>query len=198
MIEYFGTAGLLLAPLVAIGGLARFFISEFQGLHDIWTNEDKYAIVVQRAPTACATRDLSIRLGTIQAANETIYQVIDFTNVSGQTCTLYGYPGVSFAGGTPLTQIGAGAVEDPATARVLITLTPGAVASALLRYFDAAFFYPHASACTPRNATSIVVYPPNQTTAGYLADNVLVCVNPNVQMISIDAIKAGANQQALP
>lgn len=46
--DYFGTAGLLLAPLAAAGGLADFFASEFQGLHDILTNEDQYTIVVQR------------------------------------------------------------------------------------------------------------------------------------------------------
>jgi hypothetical protein len=48
MLEDFGSAGLLLAPLAAAGGLADFFASEFQGLHDIWTNEDQYTIVVRR------------------------------------------------------------------------------------------------------------------------------------------------------
>jgi hypothetical protein len=48
MIDYFGTADLLLAPLAAAGGLADFFASEFQGLHDVLTNEDQYTIVVQR------------------------------------------------------------------------------------------------------------------------------------------------------
>jgi hypothetical protein len=52
MIDYFGTAGLLLAPLAAAGGLADFFASEFQGLHDIWTHEDQYTIVVQRQAAA--------------------------------------------------------------------------------------------------------------------------------------------------
>jgi len=48
MFDYFGTAGLLLAPLAAAGGLADFFASEFQGLHDILTQQDHYTIVVQR------------------------------------------------------------------------------------------------------------------------------------------------------
>ena len=47
MLEDFGSAGVLLAPLAAVGGLADFFASEFQGLHDIWTNEDQYTIVVR-------------------------------------------------------------------------------------------------------------------------------------------------------
>jgi hypothetical protein len=48
MLEDFGTAGLLLAPLAAAGGLADFFASEFQGLHDILTGQDQYTIIVQR------------------------------------------------------------------------------------------------------------------------------------------------------
>lgn len=48
MLEDFGSAGLLLAPLAAAGGLANFFASEFQGLHDIWTSEDEYTIIVRR------------------------------------------------------------------------------------------------------------------------------------------------------
>ncbi len=48
MADDFGTAGVLLAPLAAAGGLADFFASEFQGLHDIWTHEDQYTTVVRR------------------------------------------------------------------------------------------------------------------------------------------------------
>jgi len=48
MVDYFGPAGLLLAPLAAAGGLADFFASEFQGLHDILTQEDQYTVVLQR------------------------------------------------------------------------------------------------------------------------------------------------------
>ncbi|HET9899386.1 MAG TPA: hypothetical protein VFQ44_31045 [Streptosporangiaceae bacterium] len=48
MVDYFGTAGLLLAPLAAAGGLASFFASEFQGLHDVWTSEDRYDILMRR------------------------------------------------------------------------------------------------------------------------------------------------------
>jgi hypothetical protein len=49
MAEYFGTVGVLLAPLAATGGLADFFASEFQALHDTWTHDDQYTIVLRRA-----------------------------------------------------------------------------------------------------------------------------------------------------
>jgi hypothetical protein len=48
MAEDFGTVGVLLAPLAAAGGLADFFASEFQGLHDILTSDDHYTIIVRR------------------------------------------------------------------------------------------------------------------------------------------------------
>jgi hypothetical protein len=51
MADYFGPAGVLLAPLAAAGGLADFFASEFEGLHDILTGNDTYTIVVQRQAT---------------------------------------------------------------------------------------------------------------------------------------------------
>ena len=45
-------------------------------------------------------------MGVAQGAAGSVYQVIDFTNISNTTCTLYGYPGVSLAAGTPVTQVG--------------------------------------------------------------------------------------------
>lgn len=48
MIDYFGIAGVLLAPLAAAGGLADFFASEFQGIYGLLTSKDQYAIIVGR------------------------------------------------------------------------------------------------------------------------------------------------------
>src|SRR5215472_2788352 len=62
-------------------------------------------------PPACATRYLKATVGVTQGAAGSIYQVIDFTNISGGACTLFGYPGVALAGGTPVTQIGAAAAR---------------------------------------------------------------------------------------
>ena len=57
-------------------------------------------------PAGCATRDLQAKAGVAQGAAGSVYQVIVFTNISNATCTLYGYPGVSLAAGTPVTQVG--------------------------------------------------------------------------------------------
>ena len=86
---------------------------------------------------SCATRYLGAKLGLAQGTAGSVYQVIDFTNISNVSCTLYGYPGISLAAGTPVTQIGLAATENSTTARQLVTLAPGAVANALLQITDA-------------------------------------------------------------
>src|SRR6266852_5852381 len=45
------------------------------------------------AAPACPTRSLGLKLGLAQGAAGSTFQVIDFTNISNATCTLYGYPG---------------------------------------------------------------------------------------------------------
>ena len=95
---------------------------------------------VAGAAPACPTRSLGLKLGSGQGAAGSTFQVIDFTNISNATCTLYGYPGVSLAGGKPVTQIGLAAAESHATARQLVTLSPGAVANAVLQIVHAANF----------------------------------------------------------
>jgi hypothetical protein len=128
----------------------------------------------QAGPQPCPTSGLSVYLGPSQGATGHIYQVIDFKNASEVTCTLYGYPGVSFATGTPVTQVGFAAREDPSTPRVLVTLAPGAVANALLTYTQAGFYTPP-STCMPVNTTDIQIYPPNQTTPTYIAYSSQIC-----------------------
>ena len=128
-----------------------------------------------QGPPSCATSDLQVYLGLSQGATGHIFQVIDFKNISGRTCTLFGYPGVSFAGGTPVAQFGQAADEDPTTPRVTVTLAPGDVANALLNYLQAGFYPP--ARCAQVSTTYIQVYPPNQTTPVYVAYNSQICSN---------------------
>jgi hypothetical protein len=141
-------------------------------------------------PAPCPTRDLSVKLGLGQGAAGSTYQNIDFTNIGTVTCTLYGYPGVSLAGGSPATQIGAAADENPGTPRQLVTLAPGQAASALLRVVHAQLFA--ASKCDPVTAKYLQIYPPNQTTPLYLAYSATACAKSAVHLMTIDIVKPGA------
>ena len=139
-------------------------------------------------PAPCATRSLGAKTGISQGAAGSTYVQIVFTNISGGTCTLYGYPGVSFAGGTPVSQIGLAATEDPATTRQLVTLAPGAVASALLRVVTAQNF---GSRCHLATASYLQVYPPNQTTPIYISYSSSACSNP-LHLLTVDVVKPGS------
>jgi hypothetical protein len=138
---------------------------------------------------ACPTRSLSVKAGLSQGAAGSIYQVLDFSNISNATCTLYGFPGVSLAGGSPVKQIGLAAAEDHSSPRVLVTLAPGAVANALLRIVQAANFPP--SRCDLVNADFLQIYPPNQTTPVYLKYKAQACAKP-VQILTVSVVKAGS------
>jgi uncharacterized protein DUF4232 len=141
------------------------------------------------AATACPTRSLSVKAGLSQGAAGSIYQVLDFSNVSNATCTLYGFPGVSLAGGRPVKQIGLAAAEDHSSPRVLVTLAPGAVGNALLRIVQAANF--PASRCDLVNADYLQIYPPNQTTPVYLKYKAQACAKA-VQILTVSVVKAGS------
>jgi Protein of unknown function (DUF4232) len=145
------------------------------------------------AAAPCPTRSLGLKPGLSQGAAGSAYQVLDFTNISNVTCTLYGYPGVSLAGGSPVAQVGSAASEDPTTPRKLVTLAPGQVANALLRIVDALNF--PASKCGPVKTQWIQVYPPNQTTPIDLAYKTTGCSKP-VRILSVSVVQAGSGGSA--
>jgi Protein of unknown function (DUF4232) len=124
-------------------------------------------------PSACATSGLKLKLGLSQGTAGSIYQVIDFTNTSSSSCTLYGYPGVSFVTGVGGSQVGSAATRSTASAAKLVTLAPGATANALLQVVDAGNFSP--SACDLVNVKWLKIYPPGSFSALYLHYKTQAC-----------------------
>ena len=137
---------------------------------------------------ACTNGSLRVKLASAQGYAGGVDEVIDFTNVSGAACTLYGYPGVSLVSG-PQAQIGLAAARDNTEPSRLITLDPGATGSAGLQIADA-LNYPTAT-CRPAKATDQRVYPPDQTVAVYLPDSSEGCAEP-VHVLFVDAVQAGS------
>ena len=138
---------------------------------------------------SCATRDLKVAAGLAQGAAGSIYQVIDFTNISGAACTLFGYPGVALAGGTPVTQIGAAAARSTGSSAKLVTLAAGKTANALLQITQAEN-YP-TSRCAPKASTYLQIYPPNQTTPIYLAYKSTGCSSSKVNLLTVGVVQPG-------
>ena len=144
-------------------------------------------------PSACPNGSLEVKQGVAQGYAGGVYEVIDFTNTSGSSCTLLGYPGVSLVSGPSNTQIGLAAKRSTATPVKLVTLAPGATGNALLQIVDA-LNYPPAS-CAPTRATALRVYPPNQTAPVFLPNTSNGCAKP-VQIMYIGAVQPGSGSSS--
>jgi hypothetical protein len=94
---------------------------------------------------------------------------LQLRNTGSSTCTLYGYPGVSWVRGASGIQTGAAAVRqpDPNGTETTVTLAPGALASAPLDIVDAAVIPP--SECKPVAVRGLRIYPPGQKAALFLS-----------------------------
>jgi hypothetical protein len=141
-------------------------------------------------PPGCATADLKATVGVAQGAAGSVYQVIDFTNIGNSTCSLYGYPGVALAGGSPVAQVGAAASRSTSAAPSLVTLAAGATANALVR-ITVAQNYPTGT-CKPVATTYLQIYPPNQTTPIYLAYKSTGCSATSVNLLTVSVVQSGS------
>jgi hypothetical protein len=140
----------------------------------------------------CAPGALRLAVGPASGTAGSFYYALQFTNVSGSACTMYGYPGVAFVTGPGGNAIGGPAVRDPAFPSELVTLAPGAVAHASLQVAIAAN-YP-ANICDPATAHWLQVYPPNQYTALYVEFTAQTCTGsvPRGSTLGIYVVRPGA------
>src|SRR3954452_7238976 len=139
-------------------------------------------------PGRCTTGNLAVHLGAAGGAAGSTYEPLVFTNKGSATCTLNGYPGVSFVAPTTGKQVGAAASRNPQHAARLVTLAPGATASALLQVANEANF--PLSTCRPTTVSGLRVYPPGSTTAKYVAFKApQKACSTSVNQLSVQAVK---------
>lgn len=141
----------------------------------------------------CATGDLKVTTGNPEGAAGSTYLSIRFTNTSSASCTLYGYPGVSLAAGSPTAQVGAAADRQVTAPASVVTLEPGQTGSALLRIVQA-LNYPTAT-CSPTATAYLRIYPPNETQSVLLPFKAMGCTSDSVKLLTIAAVRIGAGQQ---
>lgn len=200
-VSWAAATGALVALLAACGGgtpapTVTVTVTQTPSGSGVAASSSPAAPTTPASPAAapgCATRDLQVKLGVSQGTAGSTYTVIDFTNIGTGTCTLYGYPGVALAGGSPVAQIGAAAAESDATPRLLVTLAPGATGNALLRIVDAGNFPP--GKCHPVTASFLQVFPPNQTTPTYVATSTQACAKP-VRLLTIGVVQPGSGSSS--
>jgi Protein of unknown function (DUF4232) len=140
------------------------------------------------AAAACLTRYLNGSIGLTQGTAGSVMVVIVFKNLNNVPCTLYGFPGVALASGSPVTDVGQPSSESPTTARELVTLPPGGFANATLQVADAGNF--PASACTQVPTDWLAVIPPNQTIPLYIPYNSTGCQG-SAQLLTVTAVRPG-------
>jgi hypothetical protein len=115
--------------------------------------------------TACRTSDLSLQVfqgAQEQSSTSSFY--IQLTNISANTCTLYGFPGVDLAGsnGASLDMKDDWTVQLAMSgAERMQTLAPNAASAAFVTYAAK----PAAQTAGDPRAVEVRVIPPNQTTA---------------------------------
>ncbi len=122
----------------------------------------------------CATSNLTVTVQPGNAAAGTFYQQVVFRNNGSQSCTLSGYPGVSFVD-QPGGQLGQPADRTDIAGEPVktVVLAPGQSGSATVGLPDTGNFPP--TDCNAATAASMRVYPPNQLDSILVPDAQRVC-----------------------
>lgn len=124
----------------------------------------------------CRTAALRIAVDDrqVQGAAGSAYYPLNFTNMSGRACEMYGYPGVSFAAAPAgaARQIGVPAQRNAAFAKTSVRLAPGQTAHAWLK-------------------VTVAVSYPAATMAGYVGHAFSACSSTSTALLSVLPVRAG-------
>ena len=134
---------------------------------------------VAPAITACKSSGLKVAIANSQGAAGSTYFDLVFTNTSTSSCTLYGYPGLSFIDGSG-NQLGAAATRNTTVAPNTVTLAPSVAAHTVVQLGNAGNYDP--GTCSAA-ATSLKVFPPGETAALIVPSTQQACPNFQVQAI---------------
>lgn len=141
------------------------------------------------SPANCATSQLEVWMGEPGgAAAGTFYTEMEISNIGTGTCQLYGFPGVSVLNGNG-SQLGSPAGWDHSVTPQTVVLTPGATSHFLLSLADV-YNYP-TSVCQPAAATTLRVYPPNQTASVQLPFSAEACAKTGTVYLRVRPVTAG-------
>jgi hypothetical protein len=124
-----------------------------------------------------------LAIGQGNGAAGTIFIPLEFTNLSGHTCSLFGFPGVS-ALNAQGHQLGSPAEWERTSAPHLVILAPGATAHTMLAYHDAVVTTE--AGCDPVNTAAVLrVYPPGQHSSTEAEYDLQSCSHTGPRYLSI-------------
>ena len=134
-------------------------------------------------PPTCATAGLVIWMTQDDAAAGSAFFTLNFTNLSGHTCTLKGHPGVS-AASLSGHELGSPAGWAPPAAGT-VTLANGATGYALLQYSDVITGGGGPKPCNPVTAAGLRVYPPGQSAAKTVPIPLTACTTSGLVYMNV-------------
>jgi len=140
-------------------------------------------------PGRCVSSGLRASLGQSRGAAGTSYIALLLTNRSRLTCTLDGYPGVSFIAGTDAHQIGAPAQRDRRVGAAPVILVPGATVHVTVEVANYGNY--DQQACQPARATGYRIFPPGSTGSLPISSPQTVCSKPGVQSFQTSVVRTG-------
>ncbi|MGC9974768.1 MAG: DUF4232 domain-containing protein [Gaiellaceae bacterium] len=136
---------------------------------------------------SCATSGLVVWLDTYgNGTAGSIYYNLEFTNLSGHACTLFGYPGVS-AVNLAGKQLGSAAIRNNVGPPGTVKLASGSSAIVVLRITDVDNF--PSSVCHRVTAAGLRVYPPNQKKSELVPYPFGACSRSGPAYLSVEAVK---------
>ncbi|WP_284754565.1 DUF4232 domain-containing protein [Curtobacterium sp. ME-Dv--P-122a] len=135
----------------------------------------------------CAVSSLAGRIeaGSGGAAGSVIVHLV-LENTGSTTCTVQGWPGVSFVGGGTGKQIGAAATQEKSAPHPTVTLAPGKTAVAPLKIVRAENY--SAGDCSPETPDGFRVYPPGSKQSLFVKDtDYQACASADASLLSVQA-----------
>ncbi|WP_260212659.1 MULTISPECIES: DUF4232 domain-containing protein [unclassified Curtobacterium] len=108
-------------------------------------------------------------------------------NTGSTTCTLQGWPGVSFVGGGNGSQIGAAATQEKNSPHPTVTLAAGQTAVAPLKIVQAGNY--SKADCSPKTPDGFRVYPPGSEQSLFAKDaDYQACSSADASLLSVQAL----------
>ena len=185
-------AGAALVPLLAACGSSSSSSStSSSGTSTAQTATTSSSTSTSASIPACSASGLAVSLDTTgSGAAGSSYYTMKFTNTSGQSCTVGGYPGVSAINGSG-TQVGSAASRNTTTTAKTLTLAVGQTATATLQIVNAGNF--PTSSCQPISATGLRIYAPNQTTPAQVALSYSACSKSGPVFLTVSPLVSGGS-----
>jgi hypothetical protein len=138
----------------------------------------------------CKAADLTVSLGDSEGTAGTMYRALVFTNTGGRTCTIQGFPGVSFVAGDDGHQVSEAAVWIGEKGPV-VALKPSMTATAPLGFVNIGVFDPET--CQPTPVRGLRVYPPHDTASEFVPFETTACAGtPPSNHLKVGTVHEGS------